>query len=70
MRIYQVLGTAPLGRDRLAAVQAGQSDYLISFPDSQKFPDKRSPQLTYLAADLILKAAIGISADQSKGAIP
>ena len=33
MIIYLVLGTAPGGADRIAALKTGHADYLLSFPD-------------------------------------
>lgn len=33
MIVYCCLGTAPLGKDRVAAVQAGVGEVLVAFPD-------------------------------------
>lgn len=33
MIVYCCLGTAPLGKDRVAAIQAGVREVLVAFPD-------------------------------------
>ena len=38
MIVYCVLGTAPLGSDRLAAMRSGTDQYLIAFPDALRLP--------------------------------
>ncbi len=39
MIIYCCLGTAPLGKDRLAAVDSGVDQVLVAFPDVAEYPE-------------------------------
>lgn len=52
MIVYCVLGTAPLGADRLASVEAGVTEFLIAYPDAEK-----AGPLEGLSSSLLIRSA-------------